>query len=132
MRRIRPHSHETGKDRQKDWILAAQSWRQGEHFQNPRQDDVSVKGTRYELLGRLCPNTTGAELRPVCTEAGMFAVRDRRKAIIEKDLIQAIDKVFKGYKKFSATGKYMVYNWWTIQSTFTSLSPDSPLRYLLL
>jgi len=41
----------------------------------------------------------------------MFAIRDRRKAITEKDLIQAIDKVIKGYKKFSATGKYMVYNW---------------------
>ena len=68
------------------------------------------KGIRYELLARLCPNTTGAELRSVCTEAGMFAIRDRRKAITEKDLIKAIDKVIKGYKKFSATGKYMVYN----------------------
>ena len=68
------------------------------------------KGIRYELLGRLCPNTTGAELRSVCTEAGMFAIRDRRKAITEKDLIKAIDKVIKGYKKFSATGEYMVYN----------------------
>ena len=68
------------------------------------------KGIRYELLGRLCPNTTGAELRSVCTEAGMFAIRDRRKAITEKDLIKAIDKVIKGYKKFSSTGKYMVYN----------------------
>jgi 26S proteasome regulatory subunit T1 len=68
------------------------------------------KGIRYELLARLCPNTTGAELRSVCTEAGMFAIRARRKAITEKDLLQAIDKVIKGYKKFSATGKYMVYN----------------------
>lgn len=68
------------------------------------------KGIRFQLLGRLCPNTTGAELRSVCTEAGMFAIRDRRKAIVEKDLIKAIDKVIKGYKKFSATGKYMVYN----------------------
>lgn len=25
------------------------------------------KGIRYELLARLCPNTTGAELRSVCT-----------------------------------------------------------------
>ena len=68
------------------------------------------KGIRYELLARLCPNTTGAEIRSVCTEAGMFAIRARRKAITEKDLIEAIDKVIKGYKKFSATGKYMVYN----------------------
>ncbi len=41
----------------------------------------------------------------------MFAIRARRKAITEKDLIDSIDKVIKGYRKFSATGKYMVYNW---------------------
>lgn len=34
---------------------------------------------RYELIARLCPNSTGAELRSVCTEAGMFAIRARRK-----------------------------------------------------
>merc|ERR1719281_876586 len=65
---------------------------------------------RFELLARLCPNTSGAELRSVCTEAGMFAIRSRRKSISEKDLIEAINKVIKGYSKFSATPKYMVYN----------------------
>ncbi len=29
------------------------------------------KSIRFELLARLCPNTTGAELRSVCTEAGI-------------------------------------------------------------
>merc|ERR1740115_584175 len=65
---------------------------------------------RFELLARLCPNTTGAELRSVCTEAGMYAIRSRRKSISEKDLIDAINKVIKGNQKFSATPKYMVYN----------------------
>lgn len=65
---------------------------------------------RYELLARLCPNTTGAELRSVCTEAGMFCIRARRKSITEKDFLDAIDKVIKGYQKFSSTPKYMVYN----------------------
>jgi 26S proteasome regulatory subunit T1 len=59
------------------------------------------KNIRYELLARyqlfmtprLCPNTTGADLRSVCTEAGMFAIRARRKAINEKDLLEAIEKV---------------------------------------
>merc|ERR1712194_422360 len=68
------------------------------------------RDVRYELLARLCPNTTGAELRSVCTEAGMYAIRARRKSISEKDLIDAINKVVKGYSKFSATPKYMVYN----------------------
>ena len=38
---------------------------------------------RYELIARLCPNATGAELRSVCTEAGMFAIRARRKVKIK-------------------------------------------------
>lgn len=65
---------------------------------------------RYELLARLCPNTTGAELRSVCTEAGMFAIRARRKSVSEKDFLDSINKVIKGYQKFSSTPKYMVYN----------------------
>ncbi len=69
------------------------------------------RGIRFELLARLCPNTTGAEIRSVCTEAGMFAIRARRKAVTEEDFLKAIDKVIKGYQKFSSTSKYMVYNW---------------------
>jgi 26S proteasome regulatory subunit T1 len=68
------------------------------------------KNIRFELLARLCPNATGADIRSVCTEAGMFAIRGRRKFISEKDLLDAIEKVIKGYSKFSATSKYMIYN----------------------
>jgi 26S proteasome regulatory subunit T1 len=65
---------------------------------------------RFELIARLCPNTTGAELRSVCTEAGMYAIRGRRKSVSEKDFLDSVNKVIKGYKKFSSTPKYMVYN----------------------
>ena len=65
---------------------------------------------RFELIARLCPNATGADIRSVCTEAGMFAIRGRRKSISEKDLMDSIEKVIKGYSKFSATSKYTLYN----------------------
>jgi len=105
---------------------------------------------RFELLARLCPNSTGADIRSVCTEAGMFAIRARRKTVTEKDFLESVNKVLifqcnptacllgvvlrcvafsspeyvaqdltcgncgvqviKGYQKFSATPKYMVYN----------------------
>jgi 26S proteasome regulatory subunit T1 len=65
---------------------------------------------RYELLARLCPNATGADIRSVCTEAGMYAIRARRKTVNEKDFLDAIEKVIRGYQKFNATSKYMVYN----------------------
>ncbi|KAI5185602.1 26S proteasome regulatory subunit T1 [Nematocida homosporus] len=68
------------------------------------------KNIRYELIARLCPSATGAELRSVCTEAGMFAIRERRKVATEKDFLQAVDKVIKGYAKFSSTPRYLTYN----------------------
>jgi len=126
------------------------------------------RGIRYELLARLCPNTTGAfsprrgrgVIEPVAKDATFFriirAVRRRRIAkrvhggrhvchpraakgmvapglgctltasmlidlrvrvgrarpqlATEKDFLEAVNKVIKGYKKFSATPRYMTYN----------------------
>ncbi|EOA38734.1 hypothetical protein CARUB_v10010876mg [Capsella rubella] len=68
------------------------------------------KQIRYELLARLCPNTSGADIRSVCTEAGMFAIRARRKTVTEKDFLDAVTKVVKSYHTFSATPTYLVYN----------------------
>ncbi len=60
----------------------------------------------------------------------MFAIRARRKAITEKDLIAAIDKVIKGYKKFSATGKYMVYNWNIMILDIPTINLELPSQFL--
>ena len=68
------------------------------------------RNIRFDLLARLCPDATGADLRSVCTEAGMFAIRERRKVVTEADFLKSIEKVFRGQKKFSATAKYMSYN----------------------
>ena len=58
----------------------------------------------------LSPSSLGAEVRSVCTEAGMFAIRARRKMATEKDFLDAVNKVIKAYAKFSATPRYMTYN----------------------
>jgi len=68
------------------------------------------RNIRFELIARLTPNTTGAELRSVCTEAGMFAIRARRKQVTEKDMLEAVNKVIKLGSKFSATPKYLLFN----------------------
>lgn len=68
------------------------------------------KDVRFELLARLTPNCTGADIRSVCIEGGMFAIRERRKTITEKDLLDSIEKVIKGYSKFSANKKYLIFN----------------------
>ncbi|KZT11456.1 26S proteasome subunit P45 [Laetiporus sulphureus 93-53] len=58
---------------------------------------------RFELIARLCPNTTGAELHSVATEAGMFAIRARRKVATERDFLDAVEKVVRQGTKFSST-----------------------------
>ncbi|CAG7846639.1 26S protease regulatory subunit 7 homolog AltName: Full=Protein CIM5; AltName: Full=Tat-binding homolog 3 [Serendipita indica DSM 11827] len=61
------------------------------------------RGIRFDLIARLCPNTTGAELRSVATEAGMFAIRARRKVATERDFLDAVEKVVRQGTKFSST-----------------------------
>ncbi|KAN0066498.1 26S proteasome regulatory subunit 7 [Thecaphora frezii] len=65
---------------------------------------------RFHLIARLCPNATGAELRSVATEAGMFAIRARRKMATERDFLDAVDKVIRQGSKFSSTALYAQYN----------------------
>ena len=60
---------------------------------------------RYELLARLCPNSTGAELRSVCTEAGMFAIRAERDYAIHEDFMKAARKI-KETKKLESKLDY--------------------------
>ena len=61
------------------------------------------RNIRFDLIARLCPNTTGAELRSVATEAGMFAIRARRKVATERDFLDAVEKVVRQGTKFSST-----------------------------
>lgn len=65
---------------------------------------------RFDLIARLCPNATGAELSSVATEAGLFAIRRRSKLCTEKDFLQAVEKVIKQGSKFSSTSQYAQYN----------------------
>ena len=38
---------------------------------------------------------SGAQIKAICTEAGMFAVRERRAHVTQKDFDAAIRKVFQ-------------------------------------
>jgi proteasome regulatory subunit len=44
---------------------------------------------------------TGADIKAVCTEAGMFAIRKESEVIIEDDFIQAVNKVMQKLKEKS-------------------------------
>ncbi|KAI8447486.1 26S protease regulatory subunit 7 [Phakopsora pachyrhizi] len=54
------------------------------------------RNIRYELIARLCPNATGAELRS-------------KEVANEKDFLDAVEKVIRQGSKFSSTALYQNY-----------------------
>ncbi len=49
----------------------------------------------FDTISELTEGLSGADLKAVCTEAGMFAIRSERKKVISKDFLDAIDKIME-------------------------------------
>lgn len=47
----------------------------------------------FDNISEITAGFSGADLKAVCTEAGMFAIRNERKKVISKDFMDAIDKI---------------------------------------
>jgi proteasome regulatory subunit len=47
----------------------------------------------FESLASRCEGATGADIRAICTEAGMWAIREERDAVSAVDFDRAIEKV---------------------------------------
>ena len=47
----------------------------------------------FEALASRCEGATGADIRAVCTEAGMWAIREERESVTAADFDRAIEKV---------------------------------------
>jgi proteasome regulatory subunit len=52
-------------------------------------------GIDFDTISELTEGLSGADLKAVCTEAGMFAIRAERKKVISKDFLDAIDKILE-------------------------------------
>ena len=65
------------------------------HTKNMSLDDeVSI-----DSLADITEDLSGADLKAVCTEAGMFAIREKRDKITVADFMDAIDKVMSKSKE---------------------------------
>ena len=49
----------------------------------------------FNKLSEFTEGFSGADLKALCTEAGMLAIRFKRKSVTEKDFLDAIDKLAK-------------------------------------
>merc|ERR1711935_959841 len=54
-----------------------------------------TRGIELKKISDLMNNASGAELKAVCTEAGMFALRERRVHVTQEDFEMAVAKVTK-------------------------------------
>ena len=54
---------------------------------------------------KLAENFNGADLRNICTEAGMFAIRDERDYTVHDDFMKAVRKLVEA-KKLESTLSY--------------------------
>jgi len=67
---------------------------------------ISVFGTvDFDALAKLSEDFNGADLRNICTEAGMFAIRADRDYVIEEDFMKAARKI-KEQKKLESKLDY--------------------------
>lgn len=68
--------------------------------------DIQKEGILdYEAIAKLCEDFNGADMRNVCTEAGMFAIRGDRDYAIHDDFMKAARKI-KETKKLESKLDY--------------------------
>lgn len=56
---------------------------------------MNVRGVEFGELARMTEGATGAQIKAICTEAGMFAIREGREFVTREDFIKAINKILK-------------------------------------
>ncbi|CAH0475931.1 unnamed protein product [Peronospora belbahrii] len=54
-----------------------------------------LRGINLKVVAEKMPTASGAECKAVCTEAGMFALRERRIHVTQEDFEMAVSKVMK-------------------------------------
>jgi 26S proteasome regulatory subunit T6 len=54
-----------------------------------------MRGINLKKIASQLPTANGAECKAVCTEAGMFALRERRIHVTQEDFEMAVGKVMK-------------------------------------
>jgi 26S proteasome regulatory subunit T6 len=54
-----------------------------------------MRGINLRKIATMLPTASGAECKAVCTEAGMFALRERRVHVTQEDFEMAVGKVMK-------------------------------------
>ncbi|NJF24742.1 proteasome-activating nucleotidase [Thermococcus sp. Bubb.Bath] len=55
---------------------------------------MNLKDVDLRIIAEMTEGASGADLKAIATEAGMFAIRSRREYITQEDFLKAVEKVF--------------------------------------
>jgi proteasome regulatory subunit len=62
---------------------------------------MNLKGVDLRVIAEITEGASGADLKAIATEAGMFAIRDRRTYVTQDDFLKAVDKVLGSEKRLA-------------------------------
>jgi proteasome regulatory subunit len=68
--------------------------------------NLNIEGeVNFKVLVNLTEGATGADIKAICTEAGMFAIRKDKETIVKDDFIEAVNKVMSKMRDNSNQSK---------------------------
>ena len=62
---------------------------------------MNLRDVDLTMIAEMTEGASGADLKAIATEAGMFAIRDRREYVTQEDFIKAIEKVLGSEKRLA-------------------------------
>ncbi|ASJ00715.1 proteasome-activating nucleotidase [Thermococcus gorgonarius] len=62
---------------------------------------MNLKDVDLHIIAELTEGASGADLKAIATEAGMFAIRDRRTYVTQDDFLKAVEKVLGSEKRLA-------------------------------
>ena len=62
---------------------------------------MNLKDVDLTMIAEMTEGASGADLKAIATEAGMFAIRDRREYVTQEDFMKAIEKVLGSEKRLA-------------------------------
>ncbi|WP_297535560.1 proteasome-activating nucleotidase [Thermococcus sp.] len=62
---------------------------------------MNLKDVDLRIIAELTEGASGADLKAIATEAGMFAIRDRREYVTQDDFLRAVEKVLGAEKRLA-------------------------------
>jgi len=62
---------------------------------------MNLRDVSLPMIAEMTDGASGADLKAISTEAGMFAIRERREYVTQEDFLKAIDKVLGSEKRLA-------------------------------